>query len=164
VRKAKVLYIDMDDVIADFYKAAYNPVTKKIDEELMFKKDFFLDLEPVPGAKSAVFQLMKMGFDVWILSQPFALDPSSYIQKAEWIGLHFPQLYNKIILTQDKGLNVGDYLIDDNKKKWQDKFEQNGGKFVHFPYGGYNMPNFGDPEGTWDYIVKYFKTEDPLKD
>jgi 5'(3')-deoxyribonucleotidase len=154
----------MDDVIADFYKAAAHPIDGNVLEEKMFDPFFFLRLDPVPGAKSGVFQLVKMGFDVWILSQPFALLPESYMEKVQWVQLHFPQLSNKIILTQDKGLNLGHYLIDDNKKKWQEKFEQNGGKFVHFPYGGYNLPNFGDPEGTWDYIVEYFKKENPYLD
>lgn len=153
----------MDDVISDFYKSAYDPVTRKINDHDMFEKNFFLDLEPVPGAKSAVYQLMKMGFDLWILSQPFVLVPESYNQKAEWITKHFPQLYNKIILTQDKGLNVGDYLIDDNLKKWKDKFEQTGGKFIHFPYGGYNLSSSDDPERIWEDVVNFFKTVDPLK-
>ncbi len=164
MKKSKVVYVDMDDVIADFYKAAAHPIDGKVREERMFDPSFFLALDPVPGAKAGIFQLIKMGFDVWILSQPFSLLPESYSEKAQWIQLHFPQLVNKIILTQDKGLNVGDFLIDDNEKKWQEKFERNGGKFVHFSYGGYNLDRMRNPEGLWSEIVEFFKTIDPYQD
>lgn len=158
----KILYVDMDDVIADFYKAAKDD-NGKVHEEKMFNKNFFLNLEPIPGAKRAVFELEKMGFDIWILSQPFILVPESYIEKAQWVQLHFPHLYNKLILTQDKGLNVGDYLIDDNEKKWANKFSNNGGTFVHFQYGGYNHPDSSNPQWVWDEIVEFFKREEPYK-
>lgn len=153
----------MDDVIADFYKSAVNSIGV-VEEQRMFDKHFFLNLEPVPGARAAVYELTKMGFDIWVLSQPFTLVPESYIEKVLWIQKYFPQLSNKIILTQDKGLNVGDYLIDDNKKKWKDKFEQNGGKFVHFPYGGYNIGGTQNAERYWKLIVEDFRKENPYKD
>lgn len=161
--KSKILYVDLDDVLADFYKAAAGP-DGKVREEMMFDNCFFLNLEPVPGAKKAVFQLEKMGFDIYVLSQPFALLPESYIEKVEWVQRHFPQLTNKIILTQNKGLNVGHYLIDDNPKKWQEKFEKNGGDFIHFPYGGYNLDEMENPELLWNQIVEYFKSENPYLD
>ena len=166
MKKSKIIYLDMDDVLADFYKAARDPQTFKVVEERMFDKNFFLNLEPIPGAKSAVFSLAKMGFDLWILSQPFSLLPESYSEKVEWVQRHFPQLTNKIILTQDKGLNLGHFLIDDNLKKWKEKFEQNGGKFVHFPYGGYNLELHGvtDPEIVWEDVVKFFKAQNPYLD
>lgn len=151
----------MDDVIADFYKGSKHHFTGKVMEERMFDKHFFLNLEPVPGSKAAIFQLIKMGFDVWILSQPLVQLPESYIEKVEWIQRHFPALTSKIILTQDKGLNLGHYLIDDNKNKWQQKFEQNGGKFIHFKYGGYNYPDMQDPRSAWEDIVFTMSSENP---
>lgn len=166
MKKSKVLYIDMDDVIADFAGAARDPITGKIREHMMWDKDFFLNLKPLPGSKGAVFELCKMGFDVWILSQPLAESPESYLDKAKWIQLHFPQLYKKIILTQDKGLNHGHFLIDDNFSKWKDKFEQNGGKFIHFKYGGYNgqPEEWRDPEEAWRSIVAKLAKENPYLD
>lgn len=162
--KSKILYVDMDDVMADFYKAARDPNTGKVREERMFDNCFFLNLDPVPGAQKAVFQLEKMGFDIYVLSQPFALLPESYQEKVEWVQRYFPQLTNKIILTQNKGLNVGHYLIDDNVKKWSIKFSNNGGTFVHFPYGGYNLEEMEDPEKAWSQIIEFFKTENPYID
>ena len=162
MKNRKVVYVDMDDVLADFYKAAKDD-NGKVLEERMFLPKFFLNLDPVPGAKAGVFQLEKMGFDVWVLSQPFSLLSESYAEKAQWIQMHFPQLVNKIILTQNKGLNVGDYLIDDNLEKWSEKFEQNGGKFIHFCYGGYNNGGL-DPEMLWRRIVLMMSKYNPCKD
>lgn len=164
MKKVKEIGVDMDDVIADFYKSAAHPISGEVQDEKMFDRYFFLNLEPIPGAKSAVFQLLKMGFNITIVSQPFTALPESYMEKAQWIQLHFPQLTNKIILTQDKGLVRTDFLIDDNKKKWQEKFEQTGGKFIHFQYGGYNTQDMKNPEYMWTEIVEYFKTVNPYKD
>lgn len=156
----------MDDVVANFNKAARDPETGKIREFMMWDKNFFLNLEPMPGAKGAIFELIKMGFDVWILSQPLAESPESYIEKVQWIQLHFPQLYKKIVLTQDKGMCIGHYLIDDNYSKWAKKFEQNGGKFIHFNYGGYNgdKDDWRDPEDAWRSIVGIMANENPYLD
>ena len=83
--------------------------------------------------------------------------PECYHDKAKWINIHFPHLSSKIILTQDKGLLLGDYLIDDNKEKWKEKFEKNRGKFIHFVYGGYNKENSGKPEELWKDILEELK-------
>lgn len=166
MKNRKVLYVDMDDVLADFNKAARDPVTGKVREYMMWDKNFFFNLEPIPGAKGAIFELEKMGFDLWILSQPLAESPESYIDKAKWVHVHFPQLYKKIILTQNKGLNTGHYLIDDNCHKWGKKFEQNGGKFIHFNYGGYNgnKDDWSNPEEAWRSIVEVMSKENPYLD
>jgi 5'(3')-deoxyribonucleotidase len=149
--------------VADFYKAAKGP-NGKVIKERMFDNCFFLNLDPVPGAQKAVFRLEKMGFDIYLLSQPFVLVPESYTEKVLWIQRYFPQLIHKNILTQNKGLNIGHYLIDNNPKKWKEKFEKNGGVFIHFPYGGYNLEETGDPEQLWNQIVEFFKTENPYID
>lgn len=155
----KIIYIDMDDTIADFHKAAVDE--GKVIESRMWDKDFFLNLEPIPGAKGAINDLGRLGYDLYILSQPLAESPESYTDKALWIQRHFPQLYNKIVLTQNKGLHLGGYLIDDNADKWKAKFEATGGKFIHYPYHGESR-NYFLPAGhikAWKDIVTYFRNE-----
>lgn len=147
----------MDDVIADFYKAAWCSVDLKIKEERMWNPSFFLNLQPIPGAKYSLRELEYRGYDVWILTQPLAGHPECYHDKALWIQQHFPQLYNKLILTQDKGMLLGEYLIDDNLGKWKEKFEKNGGTFIHFRYGGYNRPDMMNPECQWKDILYLLK-------
>jgi 5'(3')-deoxyribonucleotidase len=154
----------MDDVLADFYSATWSEEDRRIQEEKMWNKDFFMNLKPIKGSQGSVYLLGKMGFDLRILSQPLAESPESYMDKAKWVGMHFPQLYKSLILTQDKSLHIGDYLIDDNLKKWKEKFERNGGKFVHFPYGGYNRDYImKNPEKLWKDVVRFFETQNPEK-
>lgn len=157
-RQKKVIYLDMDDVIADFFNSAKDK-TNTVDEGLMYTHDFFFNLKPVSGAVSNVRRILNLGFDVWILTQPLANWAPSYSEKVRWINIHFPELTNKIIMTQDKGLMVGHYLIDDNDVKWKAKFEKNGGKFVHFAYDR-ECPCPVDHEKKWAGIYQFFLNED----
>lgn len=150
---SKIIYVDLDDTIANF---SGHPVFAKtgVDEftvNAMYEPGFFLSLRPVEGAVSGVRALMRLGYDVHILTQPLAESSHSYMEKVQWIGLHFPELINKVHMTQNKGLFRGDYLIDDNAKKWKEKFEANGGKFIEF--------NIKDPnhKAVWAEIVEYMQ-------
>ena len=159
-RTKKIIYIDLDDVIADFAGATWCPIKNRIQQSKMHDANFFFDLKPTEGSKGAILDLERMGFDLWILSQPLAESYESYSDKARWVQLHFPQLYKKIVLTQDKSLHIGEYLIDDNISKWGNKFK---GQFVHFKYGGYNgLPSdWVNTKTEWTKIVEFFSKESP---
>lgn len=153
----KLIYIDMDDTIADF-RGHPNIVRTYPDVAAMYEPGFFLELKPIEGSQVAVRQLIRMGYDVQILTQPIAESAHSYSEKAQWIGLHFPELYGKVNMTQDKGLFRGDYLIDDNATKWKDKFNATGGKFILFPYNPGDRTSFSNRE-RWEQIVFFFQKE-----
>lgn len=158
--KKKVLYIDMDDTIADFLgHSVFEKVDGK-DVTPMFEIGFFRSLKPIDGALWAVRALIQMGFDVQILTQPLAHSPHCYSEKVQWIGMWFPELIEKINMVQNKGLLRGHYLIDDNALKWQKKFEENGGKFIHFPYNGGDSTRHSNRE-AWTRIINFFKEESP---
>lgn len=144
--KKKILYIDMDEVLADFM--AHPEVKGRTRHPTaMYEQGFFANLQPVPGALVAVRKLHHSGmFDIHVLTQPLAESPVSYMEKAQWIWKWFPELGLKINMTQDKGLFKGDFLIDDNAKKWEDKFRENGGVFIHFRQDE-------DPQVMWDEII-----------
>ncbi len=164
MKKNKIIFVDMDDVIADFFKSAANNPYKLVDEVKMWDPDFFINLEPTDGSQHAIRTLQYMGYDIWVLTQPLSGHAECYYDKALWINKHFPQLYDKIIMTQDKGMLLGNYLIDDNKAKWQDKFEKNGGKFVHFPYGSYNQDQKVATKDIWRGLLTYFKNQGAMRD
>lgn len=151
--KKKLIYVDMDDTIADF--KGTEVFKDGFDVSFMFEPGFFRNLKPIAGAQVAIRQLIRLGYDVQILSQPVAESSHSYSEKIEWIGMYFPELISKINLTQDKGLFRGDYLIDDNKEKWKDRFEFNGGKFIFFDY----EKNHRD---MWESIVTYLELQKEL--
>lgn len=157
--KNKLIYIDMDDTLADFrgHPSLEEQDPLHLDVSPMYEQGFFFSLKPVKGSLKAVRSLLNLGYDVHVLSQPVANSPHSYIEKVQWVAVWFPELLGKIHFTQDKGLFVGDYLIDDNLVKWKEKFEKNGGEFIHFDYKD------GDHEKKWQDIVNFFSVKNPVK-
>lgn len=150
----KIVYIDMDDTIADFL-AFFNALgipCNEFEVRRMYEHGFFYNLKPMEGSLSGVRALIRLGYDVHILTQPVAESAHSYSEKAAWIARHFPELVGKVHMTQNKGLFIGHYLVDDNEKKWKEKFEANGGKFVHFDC-------HSDHRTVWENIVKFFERE-----
>ena len=123
----------MDGVICDFYgahKIALNKNPKNAFPQSEY--GFFTNLDPIPEAIWAVKRLMESEeFDVYILTAPSIMNPLSYTEKRVWIENHFGMdLVNRLIITPNKGLSKGDYLIDDNTSgRGQSQFE---GELIHF--------------------------------
>ena len=142
----KIVYIDMDGVLADFSKGIGRPGYEYNPPE-MLRPGFFRELEVMPGAKDAIAELLTIeGIDVFIATKPTTANLNCATEKFEWIKANFPELLRKIFITCDKGHLNGDYLIDDNANQWQAKFK---GTFLHFQ-------EF-EPEDSWMSIVNYMK-------
>lgn len=147
----KIIYIDMDGVLCD-YQAAHQQARKK-NPDLKYpqsQEDFFLNLVPLPNAIKAVQYLHNQQiFDVYILTAPSVHNPLCYTEKRLWIEKHLGmEIVRKLIISPNKGLSKGDYLIDDHVDgSGQEHFE---GKVVHF---GHNT--FGD----WEEVIQYFKSK-----
>ena len=126
-----ILYIDMDETICDFCghpSLALWDKTKRNPPE-MYEEGFFDSLKPLPGAIYSMTKLINENeWDIHILTQPVAKSPVSYMEKANWICKHLPDLRDKIILTQNKGLLIGNVLVDDSIK-WAQLFT---GEFILF--------------------------------
>ena len=152
----KIICVDMDSVLADFEASEVLdpglPIRPQVHK--MYEHGFFFKLKPVSGAMSGLRALVRLGYDVHILSKPVAESAHSYSEKVQWIGMWFPEFIGKLHLTQEKGLFRGDYLIDDDANKWKDKWEANGGKFIHFQYR-----RDGDNAAEWQRIIDYFRSE-----
>lgn len=136
--KPLIVFIDMDDTIADFIGSqrlnlvGLTPETMPYPHE-MHERGFFRALKPIEGAIEAVRQLHQCPhFEIHILSKPVHLSPHSYSEKIEWIHEHLPELTQRITLTQRKELCLGDFLVDDSLE-WKDPWEKStGGTFIHF--------------------------------
>ena len=120
----KIMYVDMDGVIANFAKAA--------DEGgWTHRPDKYVDygsLEVIPGAIEALKELNNV-YDIFIASTPPWDRPDMWAAKREWLAKNFPYLKRKLILTHRKDLLIGDYLIDDSTWRGQPNFK---GRWLHF--------------------------------
>uniref|UniRef100_F7A8Z1 Jupiter microtubule associated homolog 1 n=1 Tax=Equus caballus TaxID=9796 RepID=F7A8Z1_HORSE len=76
---------------------------------------FFLDLEPIPGALEAMREMNDMqDTEVFICTSPPEKYDYSVYEKYCWVEKHLgPQFVERIILTRDKTVILGDLLIDD---------------------------------------------------
>ncbi|NXK10183.1 NT5M protein, partial [Herpetotheres cachinnans] len=78
-------------------------------------KNFFIELDPLPGAVEAVKQMANLAdTDVFICTSPIKKYRYCPYEKYAWVEKHFgPEFLKQIILTQDKTVVSADLLIDD---------------------------------------------------
>lgn len=145
----KTVYIDMDDTICDFKKRYKQSIIERPEITWPHSRDgFFVELEPLPQALEAVNLLINSNqYDPYILTSPSVRNPRSYIEKRLWIEKYFGLAFcKKLIISPNKALNVGHYLIDDNiEGKGQENFQ---GQLIQ--YGSKAFPN-------WDSIIRYLE-------
>jgi 5'(3')-deoxyribonucleotidase len=155
----KILYVDMDGVLANFDKKVleinpsiitlsshapnYEERFKMVEKVMMDNPRMFLDLEPIEGSIEAVKRLWEH-YDILFLSTPCWLVPESYMDKRHWIQKYFGDVAkDRLILSQRKELNMGDFLVDDRLSNGAEYFW---GKHLHFGHGEYP---------TWVEVEKF---------
>ena len=98
---------------------------------------------PIKDAIRNVEKLSRV-FDTYLLSTAPWDNPSAWSDKVIWIKKYLGEVAHKrLILSHNKNLNKGDYLIDDRTKNGADKFE---GEHVHFGQGAFK---------DWNAVTKY---------
>jgi len=145
----KVLYIDMDGVLADFDSeiAKIDAGTlKKYNGNFCSIPGIFSKMSPMPGAIEA-FEKLSQKFDTYILSAAPWDNPSAWSDKLQWVKKHLGEVaYKRLIITCHKNLNKGDYLIDDTNKNGAGKFA---GELILF-----GSKKFSNWKSVLEYLLK----------
>lgn len=147
----KILYIDMDNVLVDFQSAFKHfpaETLARYKGDLDDIPGIFEKMDPMPGAIEA-FHELSGPFDTYILSTAPWDNPSAWAHKVEWVHRHLgdgpeSSAYKRLILTHNKQLNIGDFLVDDREKNGADRFA---GEHIHF-----DTEDFPDWETVIDYL------------
>lgn len=149
--KNKIVYIDMDNVLVNFKSALdiFETTNPEILKEYAGKEDeipnVFSMMLPMKGAIES-YKFLATNFDTYILSTAPWENPTAWSDKLNWVKDNLGELaYKRLILSHNKHLNKGNFLIDDREKNGADKFE---GEFIKF-----GSPKYPD----WEAVIQYMK-------
>ena len=148
--KKKILYIDMDGVLVDF-QSGIDLLPKNIQIEYLGREDeapgIFGLMKPYPYAIES-FQKLSKCYDTYILSTAPWDNSSAWSDKLNWVKTYLEKdAHKRLILSHNKNLNEGDYLVDDSPdRNGADKFK---GELIHF-----QSKDFPDWKSVCSYLIK----------
>jgi 5'-nucleotidase len=142
----KIVYVDMDGVLVDFKTGIEKLSHADLD---IYKGRYdeaphiFSKMEPKENAIECYIKLCSK-YDTYILSTSPWENPTALNDKLDWVKKYLGNhAYKRLILSHNKHLNYGHYLIDDREKNGADKFL---GELILF--GGEKFPN-------WNAVMEY---------
>ena len=139
-----------------------------IDEEqraasraVLEEAGWFADLPVVPGAQEGVEALLTAGVDIFACTKPMEKNPTCHSDKQAWITKNFPDLTNRVIQTPNKGLSIGDVLLDDAPMLEWMEYAAWKPLIYRTPFNGFGS-DWGDfPSFDWsesiDVVVEYLE-------
>ena len=142
----KVLYIDMDNVLVNF-QSGINAISEEDRQQYEGDLDevpgIFSKMQPYDGAIEA-YQKLAQHFDTYILSTAPWENPSAWSDKLLWVKKYLGQTAHKrLILSHNKNLNAGDFLVDDRTANGAGEFA---GEHIHF---------LSEQFKDWDDVLSY---------
>ncbi|XP_041063354.1 5'(3')-deoxyribonucleotidase, mitochondrial-like isoform X2 [Carcharodon carcharias] len=111
-------FIELQDRRGFWVSAQYGELHPDLCEKAISiweSKNFFIELEPIPGAVEAVKEMANLkDTDVFICTSPIKKYNYCPYEKYAWVEKHFgKEFLELIVLTRDKTLVTGNLLIDD---------------------------------------------------
>ena len=108
------LYIPLEARKTFYVKDSYPEELKPLVAEILLEPSFFRDMLPMPGAKAALEEMRARGFEVFLCTSPLSTYNHCVLEKYEWVEKVLgPAWVRQIVLTKDKTIIKGDFLIDD---------------------------------------------------
>ncbi len=111
----KIVYVDIDNTINyyhDHFLARLREYPNLTYPQSM--PGFYLNILPMEDGLESIKALKEAGYDVYLASRPSYPNTHCYTEKAEWVKKHLGEDWlPKLILTPNKSLLIGDYLVDD---------------------------------------------------
>lgn len=87
---------------------------KAIIRTVMSVPGFYASLHLIEGAREALHGMIELGHDVRIVTSPWISNPTCASDKLAWVEHHLGAGWGlRVIITSDKTLVAGDFLIDD---------------------------------------------------
>lgn len=147
----QTIYIDLDGVIVDierYIKETYNSKyikTHGVGTIIDMHPEIFHNAPPMAGAVAAFRQLAQK-HNVYILSTAPWDNPEAWMAKRLWVEKNLgSEAYKRLILSHNKGLLMGDFLIDDRLVNGVKEF-----KGTHIHFGSADIPD-------WDSVLELIK-------
>ena len=154
-----VVYVDLDGVLAEFPEnlsdvdpSIADSCKQWCEETGEHHSDFeglFSTLKIKEGANDAILRL-RQKYEVYVLSTAPWKNVSSWTDKRIWVEKNLPSLPKKrLLLSYNKSLMRGKYLIDDRPKNGALEFgNHDGQEWIHF--GSDEFPN-------WKIVLDYLE-------
>ena len=136
----------MDGVLVDSNSTGISDNTKKeYKDQLYNAPDFFKDMKPMTDAINA-YKALSLKFNTYILTAAPWVNPTAANDKIAWVKKYLPDVAHKrIIISHNKHLCMGDYLIDDSTRNGAGEFS---GEHIHF-----GTDKFPDWKSVLDYLA-----------
>ena len=91
-----------------------SPWERELVTQVMDMPGFYARLNPIAGAITALNEITAAGHDVHVVTSPWITNPTCASDKIAWMMRHFGTDWGRrVVITSDKTLVHGDYLIDD---------------------------------------------------
>lgn len=146
--KGQVIGIDLDDVCAAWTEHREKESAKgRKSHEIGLEQGEFRNLGLIDRAKESI-EWLDTYFEIYFVSTAMWSNPFSWTEKMLWVQEHFPKIgKKKLMLTHNKGLFSGDYLIDDRIANGVGDFK---GTHIHFGQEGFE---------NWEKVINFFKSK-----
>ena len=113
-RHPEKFYVPFEQRTTFYVRDSYPEELRPLVTEILLESSFFREMMPMDGAKEALEEMKNMGLEVFICTSPLTTYKNCVREKYEWVENHLgADWVNRIILTKDKTIVKGDFLIDD---------------------------------------------------